>query len=134
MTVAIKKLTPVLVVDSVEACLPFWCDRLGFTKTAEVPHEAANGETAIGFVILTHGGTELMLQSRASVRADVAVLGDDPAGTTLYLEVADLAPVRQAVQGLAPLFAERTTFYGAREIGVRDPAGNAVILSAFEPG
>jgi uncharacterized glyoxalase superfamily protein PhnB len=122
----VKKLTPVLVVESVEECLPFWCDGLGFAKTTEVPHEGT-----IGFVILTSGGAELMLQSRASVRADIAVLADDTYRSTLYLEVEDLAPVRDAVHGLVPLFEERTTFYGSREIGVRDPVGNAVILASF---
>jgi len=28
-----KKLTPVLFVEAIEPCLPFWTERLGFTKT-----------------------------------------------------------------------------------------------------
>ena len=40
-------LTPILVVDEIEPCIPFWTERLGFQKTTEVPHE---GE--LGFVIL----------------------------------------------------------------------------------
>jgi uncharacterized glyoxalase superfamily protein PhnB len=123
---AISKLTPVLIVDSIEACLPFWCERLGFAKTAEVPH----GDV-LGFVILTSGTTELMLQTRDSVAADLPPLAADAYRTSLYLQVADLAPVRTAVEGLELLFPERTTFYGARELGVRDPAGNPVILAAF---
>ena len=31
------KLTPVLLVDSIEKSLPFWVDRMAFEKTAEVP-------------------------------------------------------------------------------------------------
>lgn len=62
----LKKITPVIVVDAIEPCLEFWVDRLGFTKTVEVPHEGA-----LGFVILNHSPTEIMLQSRASVEADV---------------------------------------------------------------
>ena len=27
----LKQLTPVIIVDAVESCLPFWTDRLGFT-------------------------------------------------------------------------------------------------------
>ena len=45
--VHVKKLTPILTVESIEPCLPFWMDALGFTKTVEVPH----GD-ALGFVIL----------------------------------------------------------------------------------
>ena len=124
-----KKLTPVLVVERVEDSLPVWCDRLGFVRTAEVPH----GD-ALGFVILANGATELMIQSRASVAADLPALARDPAGSSLFVEVEDLAAVRDAVRDLEPLFEERTTFYGAREIGVRDPAGNAVVLAQFGAG
>jgi purine nucleoside permease len=33
----VKKITPVLLVNEIEPILPFWIDRLGFTKTIEVP-------------------------------------------------------------------------------------------------
>jgi uncharacterized glyoxalase superfamily protein PhnB len=126
MPPTVSKLTPVLVVESVESCLPFWCDRLGFTRSVEVPHE-----DSLGFVILVNGGVEVMLQSRASVASDIPALAGDAYRTSLFFEVPDLAPIRQALAGLEPLFPERTTFYGAREVGVRDPAGNAVIFAAF---
>jgi catechol 2,3-dioxygenase-like lactoylglutathione lyase family enzyme len=125
----LKKLTPVLIVPSIEACLPFWVDRLGFVKSVEVPHDGK-----IGFVILNHGSIELMLQSVASVAADVPALAKEPMRAALYIEVGtleDLAPIRKAVAGAPVTFAERTTFYGATEIGVRDPAGNAVTFAAF---
>src|SRR5258706_12929178 len=57
----VPKPPPVLVVERIEDCLPFWCDRLGFARTVEVPH----GDS-LGFVILQLQGAELMLQSRAS--------------------------------------------------------------------
>lgn len=62
-----KKLTPILYVDAIEPCLPFWTERLGFTKTVEVPHDGK-----IGFVILTRDGLELMYQTWASAAADIA--------------------------------------------------------------
>lgn len=127
MSPKIKKVTPVLIVESVEACLPFWCDRLGFVKTVEVPHEGG-----LGFVVLAQGATELMLQSRASVAADLPSLAVGSYRTALYLEVEDLAPVRAALAGLEPPFPERTTSYGSREVGAIDPEGNPVILAAFE--
>jgi catechol 2,3-dioxygenase-like lactoylglutathione lyase family enzyme len=121
-----KKLTPVLLVDRIEPCLSFWCDRLGFARQVEVPHGAE-----LGFVILVHGPVEVMLQSRASVAADLPALAGDPSHAHLFVEVDDLAPIRAALAGLEPLFAERTTPYGAREVGVRDPAGNAVVFAQF---
>jgi catechol 2,3-dioxygenase-like lactoylglutathione lyase family enzyme len=116
-----------LLVPSIEDCLPFWVDRLGFARTVEVPHEGK-----IGFVILKRGELELMLQSHASVLGDVA--GVDPAGfrAALYIECDKLAPIRKALTDWPRVVPERTTFYGAREIIVRDPAGNLVSFASRE--
>jgi uncharacterized glyoxalase superfamily protein PhnB len=123
-----KKLTPVLFVEAIEPCLAFWVDRLGFEKAMELPH----GD-ALGFVILTSGGVELMLQSRASVAGDVPALASGPFandGLALYLEVEDLAKILDAVRGCEVVVPERRTFYGAHEIGVRAPGGFTVLFSA----
>jgi catechol 2,3-dioxygenase-like lactoylglutathione lyase family enzyme len=126
---AMQKLTSVLIVEAIEPCLEFWCERLGFTKTVEVPE----GER-LGFVILEHGPLELMLQSRASVAADNSAIARDAFRSALFVEVDDLARMRRAVDGLPLVFDERTTFYGAREICVRDPAGNVVVFAQFARG
>ena len=124
-SIKFNKLSPVLVVDAIEPCLPFWTDRLGFAKTVEVPEG-----NVLGFVILAKDGIEVMYQSRDSVRKDIPPLADVPAGgTNLYLEVTDVAAVERAVKGLDVVVPRRKTFYGADEIGVREPGGNAVIFS-----
>jgi uncharacterized glyoxalase superfamily protein PhnB len=70
-----------------------------------------------------------MYQSRESVRKDIPAMADVPAGgTTLYVEVADVAAVERAVEGAQIVVPRRKTFYGADEIGVREPGGNAVIF------
>jgi catechol 2,3-dioxygenase-like lactoylglutathione lyase family enzyme len=120
-----NKLTPNLVVSSIERCLPFWVDRLGFEKTVEVP----DGD-CLGFVILRRGPIEVMLQSRASLAKDVAAIAEGPHRSVLYVEVADLATVRAALDGWPQVVPERTTFYGAREIIVRDPEGHVVFFGA----
>lgn len=126
-----KKLTPNLIVNSVEDALRFWVDRLGFEKTVEVPHE---GDGKIGFVILTQGKTELMLQSVASLRKDVPQIALGPHQAVVYLEVADLGPVRRKLGDWPQVVPERTTFYGAREIIVKDPAGHVVFLASHGEG
>ena len=120
------KMTPVLVVEEVEACLPFWVDRLGFAKVAEVPE----GDR-IGFAMLLNEGTELMLQSVASVRKDFAPFAPTtgPSGVTLFVEMPDFEDILRRIEGYPVAMPERTTFYGMREIGVRDPAGHIVILA-----
>mgnify|MGYP003375237976 CR=1 FL=1 len=129
MVVTMKKLTANLIVDRIEDCLPFWVDRLGFAKTVEVPESESEG-AALGFVILVHGSVEVMLQSRASMLKDVAEVAPGPHRSSLYLEVDDLGPIRTALTGWPLVVPERTTFYGARELIVRDPAGNFVYFAA----
>lgn len=122
-----KKLTPVLYVEEVEASLPFWEDRLGFERTTEVPQ----GDR-LGFVILKHGAVEVMIQSRESVRHDVPKLGDSPAGASyLFIEVDDLDEIAGRLAGVEPVIPRRTTFYGADELIVREPGGNVVTFAQF---
>lgn len=122
----IKKLTPVLFVNEIESILPFWVDRLGFTKTVEVPEG-----NHIGFVILQKDGVEMMYQTYASVDKDMpAVAADVRKGPTfLYVEVENLGEIKSAMEGADTYMTERTTFYGAREIGVKDPAGHFVTFA-----
>jgi uncharacterized glyoxalase superfamily protein PhnB len=123
----IKKLTPVLFVQRIEPLLSFW-SALGFEKTVEVP----DGDE-LGFVILQRDGVEVMYQTYASADRDVpAISADVRRGLTfLYVEVQDLNSVKEAVQGAPVFLPERTTFYGANEIGVKDPAGHFVTFSQF---
>jgi len=125
-----KSLTPVLYVEAIEPVLPFWVDRLGFEKTAEIPE----GDR-LGFVILRRGGVELMYQTRASVQGDLPQLADTPmGGSLLFIQVDDLEEVARALEGIEPVVPRRTTFYGAEEIVVREPAGNAVTFARFAEG
>jgi hypothetical protein len=119
------KITPVLVVESIEKSLPFWVDRMGFEKGTEVPE----GDT-IGFVILTRGGVELMLQSVDSVRKDAPQFADTPGTASLFIEVDDFDDTRRRLAGYPVALGERTTFYGMKEVGVREPGGNIVIFAA----
>jgi len=124
---SINKITPILLVDEIESCLPFWIDRLGFEKTAEVPHE-----DRIGFVILQKDGTELMYQTFASVAADVPAIAATPrAGSVLFIEVADIDATEKAVSAQQVVVPRRKTFYGADEIFVREPGGHIVGFAQF---
>lgn len=128
---AVKKLTPLLFVERIEAVLPFWTQHLGFVKTIEVP-----GDDRLAFVSLQQGNAEVMYQSYASVEKDMpAILAEVRKGPSfLYLEVDDLAPIKAAVQGMEIYMPERTTFYGSREIGVKDPAGHFITFAHFAAG
>ena len=121
-----KKLTPVLLVESIEPCLDLWVDRLGWTKTAEVPE----GD-ALGFVILAKDDVELMYQTWASVEKD---LGHAPARATgtstgIFIEVSNIDEVEKQLAGLPFVVPRRRTFYGMDEVGVAEAGGHTVVFA-----
>lgn len=120
------KITPVLVVERIEPCLPFWVDRMGFQSVAEVPE----GDR-LGFAILVRDGAELMLQSVESVRRDEPAFAPDGASrvASLFIELDDFPDILRRLQGYPVAMPDRTTFYGMREIGVFEPGGNIVIFA-----
>jgi hypothetical protein len=121
------KITPILMLEEIEKSLPFWVDRMGFAKTVDVPE----GDR-LGFVILVRDGAELMLQTIESVRKDTPQFV--PAGNShdvgLFIEVEDFADILKRLEGYPTALSERTTPYGMREIGVREPNGHVVIFAA----
>jgi catechol 2,3-dioxygenase-like lactoylglutathione lyase family enzyme len=121
------KITAVLIVESIEKSLPFWIDRIGFEKTVEVPED-----NSLGFVILVRDGAELMLQTIESVRNDVPQLAPKSFShdVGLFIEIDDFDDIVKRLNGYPIALPERTTFYGTREIGVREPNGHTVIFAA----
>ena len=123
----LKSLTPVLIVEAIEPMLDFWVQKLGFTKSSEVPHEGK-----LGFVILERDAVKIMYQSRKSVASDIPPLASSPQrGSFLYIEVDDLDAVSKALNGITPVVPRRKTFYGADELIVHEPAGNVVTFAQF---
>jgi len=122
----VKKVTALLFAEELEPSIKFWTEQLGFQKTVEVPE----GDKT-GFVLLEKNGLELMYQSFASVEKDnaatAAVARKGPA--FLYVEVEDLDATLAATRGAEIVMPVRTTFYHAREFGIKDPAGHYIIFA-----
>jgi hypothetical protein len=121
-----KKLTPVLMVDAIEPCLPLWIDQLGWTKTVEVPE----GDK-LGFVILAKDGVEVMYQTYASVEKDTGKPLKRAVGTSvaLFLEVSDLDAIEKQLRGVPLVLPRRRTFYGMDEVGVAEAGGHTVVFA-----
>src|SRR5580693_3011450 len=125
----VKKITAVLLVEEVEPCVAFWTGRMGFEKTAEVPDDGGK----VAFAMLQKGAAEIMYQTYASVEKDnphpdiLARKGP----TLLYIEVDDLAAAMAATASAEVVMPERTTFYGSKEFGVKDPAGHIITFAQF---
>jgi Glyoxalase/Bleomycin resistance protein/Dioxygenase superfamily len=119
-------ITPVLIVNEIEKSLPFWVDRMGFAKTAEVPE----GER-LGFVMLARDGAILMLQTVTSVLKDEPLFA--PKGesrvASIFIQVDDWADTQRRLEGYPIAMPERTTFYGMREIGVWEPSGHIAVFA-----
>jgi uncharacterized glyoxalase superfamily protein PhnB len=115
----VRKVTPIFVVETITPeAVAFW-EKTGWRKLVDVPHGAG-----VGFVLLENDGREVMLQSRASLRDDLATKDLDPR-PALYVDVGDLAEARAQAKaaGARVLIEERETSYGAKETWLVDPAG-----------
>ncbi len=126
-TMNVKRITPVLLVKEIEPILPFWIDRLGFTKTIEVPDG-----NKLGFVTFQKGATEVMYQTYASVEKDAppSMSVEARKGPTyLYMEVDNLDAVLAAMKDVKIVMPLRTAFYGMREFGVQDPGGHFITFA-----
>lgn len=130
-TMNVRKITPVLLVNQIEPEIPFWVDRLGFTKTIEVPDG-----NKLGFVAFQKGSAEVMYQTYSSMEKDA------PAGmnaearkgpTYLYVEVDSLDDVLKALNDVKKVMPERTAFYGMREFAVQDPQGHFITFAQQVP-
>jgi hypothetical protein len=121
------KLTPVLIVDSIEKGMTFWTDRMGFEKTIDVPEG-----NHLGFVILVRDGAEVMMQTITSVQTDQPTFVPQGNGNTVvfFIEVDNFEDVRKRLEGYPITMPERRTFYGMVEIGVVEPGGYTVIFAA----
>ena len=122
----VKKITPILFAAEIEPCLKFWTERLGFEKTIDVPEG-----TKLGFAILQKGEVELMYQSYASAEKDVSATSSEvrKGPSFLYVEVENLDEIIAAIKGIPVVMPVRTTFYGAKEVGIKDPAGHLIIFA-----
>ena len=129
LSASLKQLTPVLIVESVEPCLKFWVDRLGFAVTNEVP--GPDGKLIFASVQL--GPVEIMYQTRASVVDEQPGSAKDLMGhsVALFITVDNLDKVEKSLAGAPVVKARHKTFYGSTEMYVREPGGNTVGFAQF---
>ncbi len=125
-----KKLTPILIVDEIEPCLPLW-DELGFERTLPVP--SPSNPDKLAFIAVRHGDLEIMYQSREGLEADIPQAASESFRAPLYIEVEDLAAIEPILAKHPPFFPKRETFYGATEIGIKDHGGHLLTFAEMSP-
>jgi|HubBroStandDraft_1064217.scaffolds.fasta_scaffold03440_7 uncharacterized glyoxalase superfamily protein PhnB len=132
-TLRYESVAPVLIVERVEPTRDFFRDRLGFAQVAEVPHAGH-----LGFAMLEKDDVRVMIQSHASVIADV---GHDAArainetisdrgAATLFVTVSQVELIVPQIADAEVIVPLRKTFYGMHEITVREPGGHAITFAS----
>jgi hypothetical protein len=116
------KMTPLLYVDQVENCLPFWIDGLGFEKVMGVEDEGK-----LLFALLRKGEQELMLNSRQLILRESPLVAEYARpNAPVYVDVDSLSSVRELARKYDIVVPEHKTSYGTNEIILREPGGNLV--------
>ncbi len=134
-----EKITANLMVTNMRESLEFYCEIFGFTLSMgvnadkEIFTDGVLHDNLI-FAMLTRGANELMLQRRDSLAEDVPVFAADatPGGTfTLYMrgEPADALAARLP-DSVEIIKGPETTWYGMRELYIRDPDGYVLAFGA----
>ena len=122
----VKKLTPNLYASDVAACVRFWVKRMGFEKTVEVPQEKG-----LAFAALQKGPVEVMYGSYESLQKELGESTPPRGPSYLFIEVDDVKAAQAAMAGAPEVVPMHTTFYGATEFTVTDPAGHLVTFAQF---
>ena len=121
----INKATPILHVKAVEPGLKFWTDRFGFKTTIQVPE----GDH-LGFAAIDNGTVELMYQTYEGMKAAGPLAKAAAQGPSfIFMEVADIHAIKEALEQSQIVQDIHETFYGAQEIVAQEPGGHYVIFS-----
>lgn len=115
------KLTPNLVVGSVERSLAFYVDTLGFTRGMTVPDASP-----FAFASVTSGDIEIFFNDAAAAVKELPVFAGTPIGCTgtLFVEVEDVDALHDRLKPLVKIVMPIVTqFYGMREFAFEDPDG-----------
>jgi uncharacterized glyoxalase superfamily protein PhnB len=127
MPYEIKKLTPNLIVSSVEQSLAFYCDVLGFTKTGTVPDASP-----YVFAMVQSGAVEIFFNARGPAVEEYPALANLPIGgtLTLYMEVSAVANIYDDLKGRVKVTMPlEKKFYGVTEFAFEDPDGYVVTFA-----
>lgn len=136
-----KKLWPNIMVADVARTIDFYEQVLGFRMVMAVPADSQDilfqrpeGRSLV-YALVKQGDVEVMFQERASLSETVPCFAGVIPGTaalTFYFEVADIAGLRQGLDGKAEVVKDlHDTFYGMREFYVRDC--NGYVLGFAQP-
>lgn len=127
MPYEIKKLTPNLIVSSVEQSLAFYCEVLGFTQAGTVPDDSP-----YVFAIVQSGPVEIFFNARGPAVEEYPALANRPIGgtLTLYMEVSGVEKIYDALKAHVKVTMPlEKKFYGVTEFAFEDPDGYVITFA-----
>jgi|ERR1041384_1998210 len=126
-----KKLTPNLVVASVERSLAFYEDVLGFARGMTVPDQPP-----LVFGSATSGAVEIFFNDAAVATKEYPAFAGKPIGATatMFIELDETGEKIDALHDrIKPLVTVTmplvTQFYGMREFAIEDPDGYVITFA-----
>ena len=134
----LKKLTPNLMVEDVAQSIVFYRDLLGFdfimAMRDEKPVEAlpTTDDKPLDWAMVQRDEVAFMFQQRHSLEEELPALAgcDIAASLTLYIELDGVDALYESLQGKTDIIRPpQTTFYGRRELYLRDCNGYILALT-----
>ena len=122
-----SKLTPNLVVASVERSLAFYVDTLGFTRGLTVPDAAP-----FAFGSVTSGAVEIFFNDAAAATKEYPAFANRPIGATgtMFIEMQGVDALHDRLKGSVKIVMPLVTqFYGLREFAIEDPDGYIITFA-----
>ncbi|MGD2156615.1 MAG: VOC family protein [Anaerolineales bacterium] len=123
----IKTLTPNLMVEDVNQTITFYEDVFGFELSQTVPEEGK-----FAWASMRSRDVEIMLQDRESLSEELPVFEGTPIGgsLTFYLRMDGLEAFYDRIKDQVTVLKElHTTFYGMKEVAVKDPNGYIFVFA-----
>ena len=117
----LTKLTPNLIVSSVERSIAFYRDVLGFAVQTTVPEASP-----YVFAIVQSGGVEIFLNAPEPATTEYPAFKDRPIGgtLTLFIQVDDVRGAHEALKGRVSIVMPlEKKWYGVTEFAFEDPDG-----------
>lgn len=122
-----RKLTPNLLVASVERSLAFYVGTLGFERGMTAPDASP-----FAFAAVTSGAVEIFLNDAAGAVKEYPAFAGKPIGATgtLFIEVEGVDALHDRLEPLVKIVMPIVTqFYGMREFAIEDPDGYVITFA-----